>query len=133
MAFHKLIPFLAEQHRVYAVDLRGFGDSGTDAPYGSAASAADLERLVEYLGVGPVHLAVQDIGGGSAFRFAAENPELVRSVTAIEMGLAGFGLEAFADVKNGGTWRIGAFATPASRRCCSPVANATSSPAGIRP
>lgn len=25
--FHKLIPLLAERHRVYAVDLRGFGDS----------------------------------------------------------------------------------------------------------
>src|SRR5512145_2710234 len=25
--FHKLIPLLAESHRVFAVDLRGFGDS----------------------------------------------------------------------------------------------------------
>ena len=28
-AFHKLIPSLAAEHRVFAVDLPGFGDSGT--------------------------------------------------------------------------------------------------------
>lgn len=110
--FHRLIPLLAGQHRVVAVDLRGFGDSGTDAPYGSAVSAADLEQLVDHLGLGPFHVAVQDIGGSCVVRLAAGRPDLVRSVTAIEMGLAGFGLEAFADVKNGGTWHIGAFATP---------------------
>ena len=27
--FHKLIPLLAEEHRVFAVDLRGFGDSAS--------------------------------------------------------------------------------------------------------
>jgi pimeloyl-ACP methyl ester carboxylesterase len=32
-AFRKLIPLLAAGHRVFAVDLRGFGDSGT-APDG---------------------------------------------------------------------------------------------------
>ena len=26
-AFHKLIPLLARKHRVFAIDLRGFGDS----------------------------------------------------------------------------------------------------------
>jgi hypothetical protein len=36
----------------------------------------------------------------------------VRSLTAIEMGLAGFGLEGLADVTRGGSWHIGVLATP---------------------
>jgi pimeloyl-ACP methyl ester carboxylesterase len=36
----------------------------------------------------------------------------VRSFTAIEMGLAGFGLEMLADITHGGTWHIGVLAAP---------------------
>jgi pimeloyl-ACP methyl ester carboxylesterase len=36
----------------------------------------------------------------------------VLSLTAIEMGLAGFGLEARADVTHGGAWHIGVLAAP---------------------
>ena len=42
-AFHKLIPRLAASHRVYAVDLRGFGDSDNGSgAYDSKTSAEDL-------------------------------------------------------------------------------------------
>jgi hypothetical protein len=34
------------------------------------------------------------------------------SLTATEMGLAGFGLEALADVTHGGAWHIGVLAAP---------------------
>ena len=37
-------------------------------------------------------------------------PDDVRSLTAIEIGLPGFGLESLADVTHGGTWRIGVLA-----------------------
>ena len=46
------------------------------------------------------------------FRLAATHPEDVLSFTAIEMGLAGFGLEALADVTRGGSWHIGVLAAP---------------------
>ena len=92
-AFRKLIPLLAARHRVFAVDLRGFGDSSNaEGDYGSATSADDLHELVRQLGAGPVHLVGQDISGATVFRLAATRPEDVRSFTAIEMGLAGFGL-----------------------------------------
>lgn len=111
--FHKVIPLLAAEHRVFAVDLRGFGDSdNTPGSYDSATSAEDLHQLVEHLGVGPVHLTGQDISGGTVFRLASTHPEDVLSLTAIEMGLAGFGLEALADVTRGGTWHIGVLAAP---------------------
>src|SRR5258708_4118425 len=90
----KLIPLLSERHRVFAVDLRGFGDSATaTGEPGSATSAEDLSELITRLDIGPVHLTGQDISGPATFRVAATHPELVRSYAAIETGLPGFGLE----------------------------------------
>jgi pimeloyl-ACP methyl ester carboxylesterase len=112
-AFHKLIPLLAETHRVFAVDLRGFGDSSNaEGDYSSATSAEDLHQLIAHLDVGPVHLTGQDISGGTVFRLAATHPRDVLSLVAIEMGLAGFGLEGLADVTHGGSWHIGVLAAP---------------------
>ena len=111
--FHKLIPLLAATHRVFAVDLRGFGDSdiGSD-DHGSQTCADDLHALVRELGAGPVHLTAQDISGGTAFRLATSHPGDLLSFAAIEMGLAGFGLETLADITHGGTWHIGMLAAP---------------------
>ena len=112
-AFHEVIPVLAEHHRVIAVDLRGFGDSASEpGPYDSGTAAEDLHQLIGHLGLGPVHLTGQDISGGTAFRLASTHPEDVLSFTGIEMGLAGFGLEALADVTRGGSWHLGVLAAP---------------------
>ncbi|WP_041543946.1 alpha/beta fold hydrolase [Catenulispora acidiphila] len=148
-AFRKLIPLLATEHRVFAVDLRGFGDSGrsgdsidsidsidsgdsgdsidsgdsgdsinssdsSDEPssYDSATSAEDLHQLIAHLDVGPVHLTGQDISGATVFRLATTHPQDVLSLTAIETGLPGFGVEALADVTRGGAWYIGVLTTP---------------------
>ena len=111
--FHKLIPLLAEHHRVFAVDLRGFGDSApAGAEHDSATAAKDLVALITDLDVGPVHLTGQDISGPTTFRVAAGHPELVKTYTAIETGLPGFGLEILADVTHGGAWHIGVLAAP---------------------
>jgi pimeloyl-ACP methyl ester carboxylesterase len=111
--FHKLIPLLSEHHRVFAVDLRGFGDSATAMPeHDSTTSAKDLSELITWLDVGPVHLTGQDISGSSTFRVAATHPELVKSYTGIETGLPGFGAEMLADVTHGGAWHIGVLAAP---------------------
>jgi pimeloyl-ACP methyl ester carboxylesterase len=111
--FHKLIPLLAVNHRVFAVDLRGFGDSSNaEGHYDSTTSAEDLHHLIDQLEVGPVHLTGQDISGTTVFRLAATHPEDVRSFTAIEMGLPGFGLEGLGDITHGGSWHIGVMAAP---------------------
>ncbi len=108
VGLHKLIPILAMTHRVFAVDLRGFGDSANGrGNYDSKTSAEDLHQLIAHVDAGPVHLAGQDISGATVFRLAATHPEDVLSLTAIEMGLPGFGLEGFADVTHGGAWYIG--------------------------
>jgi pimeloyl-ACP methyl ester carboxylesterase len=111
--FHKLIPLLAAEHRVIAVDLPGFGDSG-NAPENStsATTAETLRRLIDELDLGPVHLTGQDVSGVTTFRLAAAHPQLVRSFAAIETGLPGFGVEMLADVTHGGAWHIGVLAAP---------------------
>jgi len=112
-AFDGVIPSLAEHHRVVARDLRGFGGSRSLVEdFDSADIARDLLALIEHLGHPSVHVVGQDIAGGAVFRLAAQHPGRVRSLTAIEMGLAGYGLEAFADVTAGGSWHIGALAAP---------------------
>ncbi|TQS40140.1 alpha/beta fold hydrolase [Cryptosporangium phraense] len=110
-AFHELIPLLATDHRVFAVDLPGFGESAAGST-DSASAAEDLHRLIAHLDVGPVHLTGQDISGATVYRLAANHPDDVLSLTAIEMGLAGYGLEALADVTHGGAWYIGMLAAP---------------------
>jgi pimeloyl-ACP methyl ester carboxylesterase len=111
--FRKLIPLLSGRHRVFVPDLRGFGDSATaTSAYDSATAAVDLSELIVALGVGPVHLTGQDISGPTTFRVVAARPDLVRSYTAIETGLPGFGLERLADVTSGGAWHIGVLAAP---------------------
>lgn len=91
--------------------LRGFGDSQVAGPGDdSAVLAEDLHALIQHLALGPVHLTGQDISGATVFRLAVTHPEDVRSLTAIEMGLAGFGLEGLADVTHGGAWHIGVLA-----------------------
>ena len=92
-AFSKLIPLLAASHRVYAVDLRGFGDSAPAGPdYSSAVAAEDLHQLIQLLGGGPVHVVGQDIAGGALFRLATSHPD----------DLAAAMLGFFADTDAGG-------------------------------
>ena len=112
-AFRGVIPILAAAHRVIAVDLPGFGDSAhSGRDYSSTFAAATLRQLIDELGLGPVHLSGQDIGGVSTFRLVADHPDSIRSFTAIETALPGFGWEMLADVTQGGVWHIGAIAAP---------------------
>ncbi|GAA2586174.1 alpha/beta hydrolase [Winogradskya consettensis] len=112
-AFRKLIPLLAETHRVFAVDLRGFGDSSHAGDDFSAATLAeDLHHLVAQLGAGPVHVLCQDASGPPVFQFAATHPGDVLSFTGVETTLTGYGLELLADVNHGGSWHVGFLGAP---------------------
>lgn len=110
-AFRAVLPLLAATHRVFAVDLRGFGDSAA-ADGDLTTMAEDLHRLVAHLGVGPVHVTCQDISGGPVVQFAATHPGDVLSLTAVETTLPGYGFEMLADVTGGGSWHVGFLAAP---------------------
>jgi len=115
-AFHKVIPALAKSHRVFAVDLRGFGASDIAKPGDSSTTMADdLHALISYLGLGPVHLAAQDFSGPLAFRLAATHPQDVQSFIAVETGLPGFALEILANPLI--AWYFGTLAKPGAAEC----------------
>ncbi len=78
-----LLPRLAEQRRVIAVDLPGHGDS--DAPagiarYSMARVAADLVEIATRRAAAPPHWLGYSMGGRLALYVAVHHPEVVRSL-----------------------------------------------------
>jgi pimeloyl-ACP methyl ester carboxylesterase len=85
-SFYKIMPQLAEHHRVIAVDLRGMG--GSDKPaegYDKKMMAKDIFELVHHLGYDKVDLVGHDIGAMVAFSFAANYPESTRRLVLLDV------------------------------------------------
>ncbi len=74
-------------YRIIALDSRGHGDSehSPDAAYGFRHYIADLEALVEQLGLSDFVLVGHSAGGRYAFVYAAEHPELVRALVVVDI------------------------------------------------
>jgi pimeloyl-ACP methyl ester carboxylesterase len=68
---------LAERYRVYALDLRGHGDSDWPGRYSFELMAGDVAGLLDRLGLGPVTLLGHSMGGAVAYRVAMSRPDLV--------------------------------------------------------
>ncbi|WP_214414266.1 alpha/beta fold hydrolase [Sphaerisporangium fuscum] len=84
--FRKIMPSLAERHRVIAVDLRGMG--GSDKPatgYDKRTMADDIHQLVRHLGHDAVDIAGHDIGGMVAWAFAANHPGSTRRIALLDI------------------------------------------------
>ncbi|MEX2158690.1 MAG: alpha/beta hydrolase [Dehalococcoidia bacterium] len=95
-SFRHTIPELAQQHRVVAVDLRGFGytDMPEDAGYSLTAQATLVHQAMARLGIERAAVVGHSMGGDIAMRLALLHPEsvtrlvLVDSVTEHEMSRA---------------------------------------------
>ncbi|MFZ5443730.1 MAG: alpha/beta fold hydrolase [Myxococcota bacterium] len=73
-----VMPRLVKDHRVIAIDLRGFG--WTDRPvadYSPAAQAKLLKAVLDERGVGKLSLVAHSWGSSVALAFALANPEQV--------------------------------------------------------
>jgi pimeloyl-ACP methyl ester carboxylesterase len=77
---------LREHFHVYAMDLRGHGNSAwaPGALYSIAEHVFDVAALVDVLGGGPVHLMGHSLGGILTLLYAGLYPDRVRKVVAIE-------------------------------------------------
>ncbi len=80
---------VAEKRQVIAVDLQGHGRT----PLGTRklslpAMGDDMAALVAKLGFKQVDVMGYSMGGGVAFRFAAQHPELVRRLVLVSAGFA---------------------------------------------
>ena len=133
-AFRKVIPLLAATHRVFAVDLRGFGDSSTtDGSYDAATSAEDMHHLVEHLGAGRstscARTSAEAPGSASPPRTPPTSSASPRSRRP--WPASGSNCSRTSPMAAPGT--SGSSPRLASPRSCSPATNASSSPAGPTP
>src|SRR5580692_719614 len=111
-AYHRVMPLLAKQFTVVAVDLRGIGGSAATAGgYDAANMAEDVHQLAEHLHLEHVYLVGHDIGGMVAYAFARRYPETSRGVMMLDSPLPGLG--AWPAVKTSRiTWHINFHQTP---------------------
>jgi pimeloyl-ACP methyl ester carboxylesterase len=81
-----VIPALARTHRVLALSLPGHGDSAPAV--GGYAPGRDLAPFVagflDTLGVGPLDLVGNSVGGAVALRLALADPRRVRTLTLVD-------------------------------------------------
>lgn len=78
------IEHLARTCRVYALDLRGHGQSELmRAPVSMAELAADIAEFIQVLDIAPCILVGFSMGGMVTFQLLAEQPQLVRAAVLI--------------------------------------------------
>ncbi|MBS0373313.1 MAG: alpha/beta hydrolase [Proteobacteria bacterium] len=84
--FTRIARYLTPHFHVVIPDLPGFGDAGRDAgrPYHVAAQAERLHALIAALGLGPVHLGGNSMGGFIACEFALRFPGDVLSLWLLD-------------------------------------------------
>jgi len=90
--YHRIMPLLAKQFTVVAVDLRGIGGSAATAGgYDAANMADDVHQLVERLHWDRVYVVGHDIGGMVAYAFARRYPDTSRGVMMLDAPVPGIG------------------------------------------
>ena len=76
--FGPILPTLAARHRVIAVDLQGHGRTADiDRPLDVRFMADDVAALIAHLGLDQPAVVGFSLGGGVAFRTAAQHPDRV--------------------------------------------------------
>lgn len=92
----EVMPALAEERTVIAVDLPGLGDSEGEPPsYDKKTLARYVHGLVaEELGYSRVNLVGHDLGAGVAYQYAAQNPDEVERVVHMDYPLPGPAIDA---------------------------------------
>ncbi len=111
-AYHRVMPLLAKQFTVVAVDLRGIGGSAATAGgYDAANMAEDVHQLAEHLHLEHVYIVGHDIGGMVAYAFARRYPGTSRGVMLLDAPVPGLG--SWDAVKTSRiTWHINFQQTP---------------------
>lgn len=81
LQFGALLPSLARNRQVIAVDFQAHGRTGDiDRPLTSASLASDVVGLLEHLGISTVDVFGFSVGGAVALHLAIKHPELIRKV-----------------------------------------------------
>jgi pimeloyl-ACP methyl ester carboxylesterase len=82
--FGPVLPALATNHKVIAVDLQGHGRTADiDRPLRAELMAGDIAALIDHLGLERPDIVGYSLGGGVALFTAIRHPELVRKVVVV--------------------------------------------------
>jgi pimeloyl-ACP methyl ester carboxylesterase len=82
--FGDVLPLLAQDRQVIAVDLQAHGRTAdVDRPLRFETMADDIAGLIRYLGLQPADLMGYSLGGGVALRTAIQHPEVVRKLVLV--------------------------------------------------
>lgn len=86
-----IMPALAKNYTVIAPDLRGLGDSSKpNTGYDGNTTAEDIYQLVSQLGFNKIFLVAHDIGGQTAYSYAATHQNDVSKLVKMGYIFAGF-------------------------------------------
>lgn len=91
-AYSEIIPQLADNHRILALDPPGLGASNpAKEGYDTANIAKILANAVKAFTPGRIHLVGHDVGGWIAYAWAAQFPEHLQSLTLLDTAVPGTG------------------------------------------
>jgi len=79
---------LSPDYHVIAVDQRGHGDTdwAADGVYSLDSMQADIDGVVEVLGLNDFNLMGHSMGGRNSFIWASRHPGMLRSLTIVDTG-----------------------------------------------
>lgn len=78
---------MRDAYHVYALDQRGHGDSDWATDYGAETMRSDLVVFLDQLNLDRVTLVGHSMGGGVAFRYAADHPDRIERLIIEDSGL----------------------------------------------
>jgi pimeloyl-ACP methyl ester carboxylesterase len=82
--FGQMIPELAKNHKVIALEMQGHGRTGDiDRPYSYPAMADDIAGLLKHLGIEKADVLGYSLGGTVALEFTIRHPSLVNKLVFI--------------------------------------------------
>jgi pimeloyl-ACP methyl ester carboxylesterase len=88
--FRQIMPHLAKNFAVIAVDLRGIGGSSpTPSGYHAANMAEDIHQIARQLKLERIYVAGRDIGGMVTYAFVRRYPAARRDVMILETEIPG--------------------------------------------
>ena len=87
--FGPIVPALAANHQVIAVDLQGHGRTADiDRPIDIRLMADDIAALIKHLGLEKPDVVGYSLGGGVAFQTAVKYPELIGKLVMISANMS---------------------------------------------
>ena len=82
--FGEVLPSLAQNQRVVAVDLQAHGRTADiDRPLSFELMADDIAALIKHLGIEEADVMGYSLGGGVALRTAIQHPEVVKKLVLV--------------------------------------------------